>query len=215
TTYHWSTGSNSASIYVHNAGTYTVAGTTAGCTSAAASTTVSVIPLVASFSATPSSGTAPLNVALTNNSVGATGYTWNFGNGGTSILQNPNTSYPNVGMYTVTLTATVGLCVESYSQIIIVNEPTASIIIPNIFTPNGDGINEVFAITGAGISDFSCIIYDRWGIEMFESSSITISWDGKTKNGVAVPDGVYFYIINAKGNNLPANTYKGYVTLIR
>ena len=214
TSYHWSTGSNSASIYVHNAGTFSVTGTSAGCPSAA-STTVSMIPIVVSFSATPNSGTYPLDVVLTNNSVGATSYAWNFGNGGTSIQLNPTTTYTNTGTYTITLTGTQGTCVESYSQIIIVNEPASSIIIPNVFTPNGDGINEFFTITGVSISDFSCIIYDRWGLEMFESDHITTSWDGKNKKGVAVPDGTYFYIINAKGTDLKTNTYKGFVTLIR
>ncbi|HXU27796.1 MAG TPA: gliding motility-associated C-terminal domain-containing protein, partial [Bacteroidia bacterium] len=212
--YTWSTGSHSDSIYVHNAGTYTVVGATGGCGSAA-STTVTMIPITVSFSATPSSGPYPLNVALTNGSVGATSYAWNFGNGGTSILQNPSTVYPNAGTYTITLAASVGTCVETYSQIIIVNEPTSSIIIPNVFTPNGDAINDWFTITGVSISDFNCIIYDRWGLEMFESNSLAISWDGKNKKGVAVPDGVYYYIINAKGNDLKTNTYKGYVTLIR
>ena len=214
TTYQWSTGSNSNPTYVHNAGTYTVTGTTAGCSNTAV-TTVSVIPVAASFSASPNAGTAPLNVTLTNGSVGAVSYSWNFGNGGTSIAQNPTTTYQNAGTYTVTLTATQGSCNEVYSQIIIVSEQLSALIIPNIFTPNGDGVNEVFAVTGTSIATYDCIIYDRWGLEMFESNQITTSWNGKNKGGHDAPDGIYYYIINAKGLDAKSYTFKGFVTLIR
>jgi len=214
TSFHWSTGSNSNSIYVHTAGSYSVTGTNNGCINTTTAT-VSTISLTASFSVSPNNGSPTLNVIITNNSIGATSYSWNLGNGGTSILQNPNTSYQNPGTYTITLTATQGSCNEIYSQTVTVNEQVSSVLIPNIFTPNGDGINDVFTITGISISDFNCVIYDRWGLDMFESNQITNSWDGKNKNGNEVPTGIYYYIINAKGLDLKSYTYKGFVTLIR
>ncbi len=214
TTYTWNNGATTQSIIVNSNGTYSVTGTTAACSNTAV-TTVSVIAVAASFSASPNIGTSPLNVALTNGSVGASTYSWNFGNGVTSIAQNPATTYQNAGTYTVTLTATQGLCNEVYSQIIIVSEQLSTLIIPNIFTPNGDGVNEVFTITGTSIATYNCVIYDRWGLEMFESNQIATSWNGKNKSGNEAPDGIYYYIINAKGLDLKNYTYKGFVTLTR
>lgn len=74
--------------------------------------------------------------------------------------------------------------------------PTA--IIPNIFSPNNDGKNDVFYIyvPNTELSDFNCTIYDRWGLEIINFNYPNDTWNGKNKNGDAVPDGVYYYILN-------------------
>ena len=88
-------------------------------------------------------------------------------------------------------------------------------IIPNVFTPNGDGINDYFTITKVGISDFNIVIYDRWGLEIFDSNQISASWDGNNKKGHSVSDGTYFYVINAKGVDAKNYNFKGFISLIR
>jgi len=83
--------------------------------------------------------------------------------------------------------------------------------IPNVFTPNGDGINDVFTIDGKAITEFNLTIVNRWGNTIFESNDINTSWDG-TADGTPCLDGTYFYIIKAKSNSNDYNKH-GHVTL--
>lgn len=79
------------------------------------------------------------------------------------------------------------------------------VLIPNIFTPNKDGQNDLFSLN----FKFELIqIYNRWGQKMFESD--TGFWDGRSSTGQNVPDGTYFYIITTENK-----TYKGYIQLLR
>lgn len=86
-----------------------------------------------------------------------------------------------------------------------------AIEIPNVFTPNGDGINDVFKInlSGENLINFNVSIYDRWGILVFASSSINNKWDGRTTSGLKVVSGTYFYVID-----LNSAAYKGHVTVL-
>ena len=83
--------------------------------------------------------------------------------------------------------------------------------IPNVFTPNQDGVNDTYMISGKGITEFSIVIVNRWGNVIFESNDILISWDG-TSNGQPCQDGVYFYIIRAKSATQEYNK-QGHITL--
>jgi gliding motility-associated-like protein len=85
-------------------------------------------------------------------------------------------------------------------------------VIPNVFTPNGDGKNDVFKINSNGLKSLNCVIYDRWGLKMYEWDGINGSWDGNAKTGIA-PDGTYFYIINYTDLKDTATTEKGYLNL--
>ncbi len=71
------------------------------------------------------------------------------------------------------------------------------IIIPNVFTPNEDGVNDTYFITAKGLKEFNMVIVNRWGNVVFESDDVQFSWDG-TINGDKCGDGTYFYIITAK-----------------
>ncbi|MEO6882711.1 MAG: gliding motility-associated C-terminal domain-containing protein [Bacteroidia bacterium] len=90
----------------------------------------------------------------------------------------------------------------------------SSLIIPNVFSPNGDGKNDVFKVQSIGISTFDAKIFDRWGIQLFEWTNPNIGWNGETKTGNA-PDGTYYYLINATGIDGKKYLEKGFVTLIR
>jgi gliding motility-associated-like protein len=116
---------------------------------------------------------------------------------------------------TYTITATLGSCTASDVVTIIV-EIDEDLIVPNVFTPNGDGSNDVFTLKATNIGEINMTIFDRWGLKMFGGTATgNIVWDGKTISGSLVPDGTYFYIIKAV--SLSGKTYdlKGSVNLFR
>lgn len=187
---------------VSKAGNYTVTATNAinGCETTAVYA-VTQETVTAAFTASPNSGLMPLPVSFTNNSSpNATDFLWNLGNSSTTYTTvNTNTVYQMQGNYTVTLIATNGVCSDTASTVIVV-DMVSFLTIPNVFTPNGDGINDVFSLNPINIGDISMTIFDRWGLKMYDTtSSGSLTWDGKTKAGAPVADGTYFYIINAKG----------------
>lgn len=84
---------------------------------------------------------------------------------------------------------------------------------PNSFTPNGDGLNDVFYIYGENLKLISMEIYDRWGHVVFESADQAVGWDGRI-NGRLCEDGVYVYKVVYKGANGKTYTHTGAVTLL-
>lgn len=84
---------------------------------------------------------------------------------------------------------------------------------PNIFSPNGDGNNDIFLVRGDGVTEFSLIIYDRWGEKVFESSSLDIGWDG-TYKGKMLNTGVFVYYLHAKFSDNTEKNIKGNVTIV-
>ena len=95
---------------------------------------------------------------------------------------------------------------------------TEEAVIPNVFSPNGDGINEIFLPENIDASQFSMDVYNRWGQKVFSSASSGKGWNGEKDNGGDdVPDGTYFVIITyipyCSGDD--AVTYSGHVTLLR
>jgi gliding motility-associated-like protein len=105
----------------------------------------------------------------------------------------------------------------SYSNTVVIVD-CSSIYAPNAFSPNGDGINDVFEIKGTGISNYELIIFDRWGGVVFQSTDPTQAWTGGI-NGYFVPDGFYTYTLKAfDANEVPLignGFYFGSVLVIR
>jgi gliding motility-associated-like protein len=86
----------------------------------------------------------------------------------------------------------------SYSNKVCFNfEP--KIFIPNVFSPDANGLNDKFWISATNYKSFNLKIYNRWGEKLFESTSAKSMWDG-TFNGSRCPEGVYIYILNVEGN---------------
>jgi gliding motility-associated-like protein len=194
--------------------TYTV-GT--GICQQTASQIVNINTVNAAFTATPTSGDAPLVVDFINGSTGANAYQWTFGNGGTSTNTNDSTIYMNQGTYVVTLIATNTTtgCSDTVRATIEVFEHSI-LTVPNVFTPNGDGNNDFFLpILAEGLTTYKLLVYDRWGLKMFESVNDNKGWDGRAKNGSPAPDGTYYYIITANGIDKKEYEFTGYVQLIR
>lgn len=147
-----------------------------------------------------------------NKSVGATTYLWDFGNGNVSIQTSSSYDYAS-GVYTVTLIGSNTSCVDTLKKVITVssNSSLNNENTPNVFTPNGDRVNDVFDFKiMSNCEDFTFEIYDRWGLLILKDKKQSF-WDGRTSSGEEVTDGTYFYIMNTESGR----KLKGTVTLFR
>ena len=88
------------------------------------------------------------------------------------------------------------------------------IIIPNVFTPNGDNINDLFTIQSTGVKEMTLSIFNRWGLALYEFSGPNAAWDGYI-NGEKAIDGTYFYIVKALGYDCKKIEKQGTVSLFR
>ncbi|MBL0342694.1 MAG: gliding motility-associated C-terminal domain-containing protein [Bacteroidetes bacterium] len=131
-----------------------------------------------------------------------------------TIEQNPEHSYLKGGLYEIQLITTndVGCTDTLIKELDIESFVTA--YIPNSFTPNDDGKNDVFGLIGFPANGYSMVIYNRWGQIVFESVGAFDTWNGKSVNGSAVPLGVYSYFITIK-NDKAQKPITGTVSLIR
>jgi len=87
----------------------------------------------------------------------------------------------------------------------------------NIFTPNGDGANDIFTFEfqAASIAEFECVIVNRWGVVMAELNDITDGWDGNDLGGSPAADGTYFYVYKATTDNSTKLEGQGTIQLVR
>jgi gliding motility-associated-like protein len=200
------------------AGNYTVTVTDANACTKTDNTSISAgLNITADFTADPVIGPVPLSVNFTYTGSGANTYQWSFGDGGTSSVSVPSYVFNSLGEYIVTLVINSGspnFCTDTFRLTIEVITPSM-LEVPNIFTPNGDSYNDEFLIKNQGIETFDCTIYNRWGKKVFEWSDISKGWDGKTEAGKISSDGVYYYIIYAKGYDKVEYDQHGTVTLIK
>ena len=144
------------------------------------------------------------NISATFNfidtSLFSSSYYWDFGNGDTSILQNPSGSYFANGSYTIQQFVYNEFgCVDSTFTDIIINTVVDDLtnLIPNLISPNGDGKNDIWKLDF--IQQFypsaTVEIYNQWGQQLYSSTGYSVPWDGKF-NGEMVPEGNYYYVIN-------------------
>lgn len=195
------------SHYFENPGTYSVQLTLtniAGCTYTATYDNYIHVyaPPVASFSYTPQPIDAlDTEVHFQSESTGDIQvYNWVFGQPvlGTSNQPNPVFNFPLGigGEYPVQLTVkTVHNCVHSITETLVVND-IFQVFAPTAFTPNGDGMNDVFQILGSDIDEsrFHLIVFDRWGNVVFESHDIDRPWIGEVNDGeYYAPNGIYIW----------------------
>ena len=131
-------------------------------------------------------------------------WSWDFGNGNTSTEQNPvfDLTYGQDFNVTLTITDIFG-CTDAATQNYNVNnyEEYVQLDVPNVFTPNNDGVNDVFTInTDAVLGPCTkMLVYNRWGQKEFESFGANIVWEGRNFGGQECITGTYFYVIDVKG----------------
>lgn len=166
--------------------------------------------------------TSGVNVGTTFNfidtSLYSTSYHWNFGNGQTSSEQDPTTIYFQNGLFPVVQHVYDNLgCFDSTVVWVEINNVTSEIstLIPNVISPNGDGLNDVWKLSFIELLYPNAIveIYNEWGQQLFRSEGYTDPWDGRY-NGEDVPDGNYFYIINLNVD-IEKPIYKGALLVLR
>jgi gliding motility-associated-like protein len=183
--------------------------------------TVYNIPSVA-FSVSPQPATilSP-TIQFTSQSTdqyGRVEWEWTFGDNSdsTSTMQNPVHTYQDTGSYCAQLTVTdIHGCVDSAKECLAI-EPHFTLYIPDAFSPNGDGLNDVFMAKGQYIKNFEMYIFDRWGAEIFYSNSINTGWNG-TANGSSTvcQEGTYAYKILVTDSRDKQHSYLGSVAIVK
>ncbi|WP_320019896.1 gliding motility-associated C-terminal domain-containing protein [Labilibaculum manganireducens] len=195
----------------------------------------------AEFTVKPKAGEAPLEVEFTNESVNADDFEWFIYQDFDRIADAANVedsllvdgiitdegpiayTYLHPGNYFVKLIASSenvdGTCIDEFNfkaegTPIVVD--TSLVQVPNVFTPNGDGRNDIFRVKSQSLKSFSGTIINRWGRVVFSWKNPDEGWNGKINGKWATP-GTYFYVITATGREEQKKKYtkKGSFMLIR
>ena len=112
-------------------------------------------------------------------------------------------------------------CTDTYSLIITIEAPpvpadSSWIVVPNVFTPNGDYENDFFKLNTNNILDLEGTIFNRWGQVVFIiNTTVEGGWNGRTVAGVMCPEGAYYYLIHAIGGDGVVYDFQGAFELIR
>ncbi len=157
-----------------------------------------------------------------NYSENAQMYLWSFGDGDSSVSVNPYHRFEE-GTYTTMLVAISDKGCRDSVSVIIKIEPVFVVYIPTAFSPDGDGINDMFFVSGNDISSdhFSMLIFDRWGEKIFETdkfdqnSNVSDTWDGRVKGNALAPVGIYTCMVICQNRNGQKREITGKVTVIR
>ncbi len=172
----------------------------------------------AAFTFTPTQPEENTPTTFLNGSQGGTTFVWNFGDGSTLATNQLDTTvthqYNTTGTFNVCLAVSneFGCSDTACSTVQTIIVPLADV--PNAFTPNGDGINDVVYVRGFGIDKMDWKIYNRWGVMIFQSTSPEIGWNGYYK-GTLQPQEVYTYLLDIKFANGLTYRKKGDITLLR
>lgn len=156
-------------------------------------------------------------VLFTNESQGATTFTWSFGDSqnATSSGASPAYTFPATGIYTVALIAKneAGCADTCYNELAL--DPELTLYVPNAFSPNGDGLNDRFFPQGSkvDIGDIRLQVYNRWGQLIYEADE---PWDGLVNgNTEPAPADVYVWKITTGGERQIKKEMTGILTLLR
>jgi gliding motility-associated-like protein len=171
---------------------------------------------IAEFSSSPQPTTIRNPIIYFNNeTIGGYSYVWDFGdNTSASNETSPTHTYVMVGQYEVTLISTNQWgCSDTIVHTVYIDDDFA-FYIPNAFSPNGDGINDLFSGKGYGIKDYVMYVFDRWGEKLYETTDLSKGWDGTFKGEEAQQD-VYVYRVDIIDIHGEKHKYKGHFTLVR
>jgi gliding motility-associated-like protein len=184
------------------------------------------IHVKADFSVDPENGDAPLKVTFTDKSVRGSVYKWDFGDGSDTTMKDPGIhTYYKPGEYSVKLVIESTLhCIDSmrFDKIVVA---FSELHIPNVFTPDGDGLNDNFIVESKSLRSIDVEIFSRSGKRVYSFSghgqalSDWTGWNGDINNtSVKAAPGVYYYVIRALGWDdvlYDGKAYRGFVYLYR
>jgi len=183
---------------------------------------IRVHPLpVARFTASPQPTTMlEPKIAFHDTSTGAVDQHWFFQGlkGAMDSSLSPKYTYPDTGCYPVILAVRSAFgCVDTARSPVCIS-PFFTFYIPDAFTPNGDGLNDVWLpkAEDADPSHYEASVYDRWGNRVFYTTTWGIGWDGKANGGPQIAqEDTYVYLIQARDFKGNRYTYRGIVSLIK
>jgi len=163
---------------------------------------------------------APYSVQMINKTINGKKFSWRLYDENNNFVSmyngtNPNITFPKEGCYTLVLIAmSKEGCIDTfkYSPICIDKPPLLEV--PNVFTPNNDGSNDLLLVKAQSMKEFKATIYNKWGRKVYEWDNPDEGWDGKI-TGVDAADGVYFIIVKAKDKKGKEYSYKGTIQLLR
>lgn len=172
------------------------------------------VPLAAFTSQPLTASCLGFSYQFTNMSTGASSYDWNFNDGTSSPEYSPLHIFPFGQEFIVTLTAYNASCSNTVNDTISIDDLKKFISFnpANVFSPNGDGINDLLHLS-LPVEFNDCIrvsIYNRWGSLVYKTESALSDWDGKMPDGAVSSEGVYFYVVEINGL-----VFNGNVTIFR
>jgi gliding motility-associated-like protein len=185
------------------------------CYSTPASYTINIFPIDVIITSDINEGYTPFDLIAFDQSENTENCNWylndsifSYTSGETYIIEEP-------GEYDLKLVCeNAEGCKDSSELKFLVLTDVVELVIPNVFSPNKDGINDLFNFKTQGILTMSGIIYNRWGQIVYEWQGLNAYWDGML-NGKEVPEGVYFYIVETSDIFNDTSENKGTITLIR
>ncbi|MCX6191611.1 MAG: gliding motility-associated C-terminal domain-containing protein, partial [Flavobacteriia bacterium] len=176
-------------------------------------------PTASFTSTTPEIDFATGEIIFVNTSINEDQVLWEFGDGTQSNIDNPTHNYPpqTYGSYNVTLFAidTNG-CIDSITQTFELNDDL-KLNVPNSFTPNGDGLNDVFIPIfnmENSVKEYKFEVYNRWGQLVYETEDVSDGWDGKYKSKIC-QSGTYNWIVYYQDYNKNPFNVNGHITLLK
>ena len=157
-------------------------------------------------------------INFTNTSINGSTFDWQFGDGGTSTQMNPSHMFPDVGTYNTVLNITsANGCTATVNYDVVIG-PEFLIYVPNTFTPDGDGINDIFipVVQGHDPLSYELFIFDRWGALLFQTDVDTKGWDGTNKTGGQAKEDVYVWKVVVKDAvHGELKEFHGHVNILR
>lgn len=179
--------------------------------------TVHPLPIAGFYTDPARTGVLTPEIQVVDTAQIAVEWAYDLGDGHTSTDRQPVHTYATFGTYLIQqiVTSMHGCLDTAYQEVII--DPVLLIYVPNAFTPDGDGINDVFlpSLYGFTVRDYNLTIWNRWGELIFETNNQSEAWDG-SHGGALVHDGVYIWQLEVLADDIVGRkVQRGHVTVLR